>query len=255
MQVVVKNLITNYEVQGQGAILVLLHGWGANLHSFDLIFKKLVEKYQVYVLDFPGFGKTQVPLEPWSVDDYVNFVEVFLEKMQIKSACFLGHSFGARVLIKLACKKPELIQNLILTGAAGIKPKNSLKKICFRMIAKTGRVVFSLPVLSFFQKTVQRQLYKIAGAEDYLQAGVLKQTFLNVIEEDLTPCLKQITTPTLLIWGEKDQDTPLKDGKLMQAKLQKAQLEVLPLAGHYAFIDQPKEFTQIVLNYLTQKKG
>ncbi len=242
MQIIVQNLITHYKTTGKGTPLVLLHGWGASLDSFNLILPELTKKYKVYALDLPGFGKTQLPLQAWSVGDYAKFVKEFLDKLKIRQATFLGHSFGGRVLIKLVAREPEICEKLILTGAAGIKSKNSLRKILFKTIAKVGKPILSLPGLKSFKQKAKKKLYQKAGTDDYLSAGPLQQTFLKVTQEDLTPFLAEIKVPTLLIWGENDQDTPLNEGKIMHNLIPNADLKVIHSAGHYAFIDQPKKF-------------
>lgn len=247
MQIIVQKIITHYKEKGTGAPFILLHGWGANLESFNLIFEELAKKHKVYALDLPGFGKTQLPLKTWGVSDYAEFIEAFLLKLKIEKATFLGHSFGGRILIKLAAKKPELFEKLILTGAAGIKTKDHLKKNLFKVTAKIGKTVLSLPGLKSFQQKAKEKLYQTAGTNDYLSAGELKETFLKVTKEDLTPFLTKIQVETLLIWGESDLDAPVKDGELMHKLIPNSDLKIIQNAGHFAFIDQPVEFR----NYLS----
>ena len=158
MQVVINNLIVNYIKKGEGQALILLHGWGASLESFNLILEKLAENHTVYALDLPGFGKTQAPAEAWGVSEYGEFLEAFLEKLQIQKAVFLGHSFGGRILIKLAVKTPTLFEKLILTGAAGIKTKDNLRKAVFKIVAKIGKTILKLPGLNFFYQSSQKKL-------------------------------------------------------------------------------------------------
>ena len=251
MQIIVQNLSTNYKVKGKGDNLILLHGWGANIDSFNLIFDELAKTHKVYALDLPGFGKTQAPSQAWSVGDYTNFTKEFLDKLKIEKAIFLGHSFGGRILIKLANKHPGLFEKMILTGAAGIKSKDNLRKNLFKAIAKTGKTILSLPGLNGLKTKARKKLYTAAGTEDYLTAGELKKTFLKVTAEDLTPFLANIKTKTLLIWGEQDKDTPIQEGELMQKLIPNSKLHVIKNAGHYAFIDQPRKFLDIVSKTLS----
>lgn len=248
MQLINQNLSTNYEIHGKGSPLIMLHGWGTDLKSFALITPELAKHYKVHLIDLPGFGKTQTPKKDWNVDNYVKFIQDFLKKLDIKKATFLGHSFGGRILIKLAAKKPELFEILILTGAAGIKPKNSLKKTIFKTMAKTGKRILCLPGMNKFQAKARQKLYQASGSTDYLNAGQLKKTFLNVINEDLTPYVSQIKSPTLLIWGENDQDTPLSDAIKIHKLIPHSELKIIPNAGHYAFIDQFKTFLKLIYN-------
>jgi len=250
MQLVIQNIITNYRIKGKGTPLILLHGWGASSESFNPIFTKLSQKYQVYALDLPGFGKTQTSEQAWAVEDYARFVDNFLTKLNIHKAVFLGHSFGGRILIKLVTQKPELFDQLILTGAAGVKSKNNLRKNLFKLSAKIGKIILSLPGLKSLRQKARKNLYKAAGTDDYLTAGALKQTFVKVTQEDLTPLLSKINTQTLLIWGENDLDTPLCAGKIMHQQIINSDFKIINKAGHYAFVDQPNQFLQVLNSFL-----
>lgn len=252
MQAIVQKIVTNYKVAGEGKSLVLLHGWGANVESFNLVFKRLAKNNQVYAIDLPGFGKTQLPSKAWSVGDYAKFVDDFLVKLKIKRASFIGHSFGGRILIKLAAQKPKLFERLILTGAAGIKSKNNFRKNVFMATAKIGKAVLSLPGLRAIKEQARKKLYYAAGTDDYLDAGELKKTFIRVTQEDLTPFLSQIKIPTLLIWGINDLDTPVSEGKIMEQEILNSKLFIIQNAGHFAFIDQPKEFLKIASDFLEE---
>ena len=247
MQVVVQKLLTNYQVSGKGKPLVLLHGWGASLQSFQSILPELQKHYQVYAFDLPGFGATQIPTQDWCVDDYAAFTRAFFKKMEIKKTIFLGHSFGGRVLIKLASQEPDLFEKLILTGSAGIKPKETIKKKSFKILAKTGKIIFNIPGLNKLKSKAKQKLCQAAGSTDYLEAKEMQQTFLNVVNEDLISYLPEITVPTLLIWGENDAETPLKDGQKMHQLIPNSELNIIKSAGHYVFIDQPKEFLDVLL--------
>ncbi len=74
-----------YEVQGEGRPIVLLHGWGTSLRLYDDVVKYLKENFKVYTLDFPGFGQSEEPSDIWSVYDYADMTEAFLNEMNIQS--------------------------------------------------------------------------------------------------------------------------------------------------------------------------
>lgn len=90
--------------KGSGELVVLLHGWGSNIELFKNMSELLARKYHVVAPDMPGFGLSDEPKEPWRVDDYVDFVLKFLEPFAPKKVTFLGHSFGGRVIIKMASR-------------------------------------------------------------------------------------------------------------------------------------------------------
>lgn len=88
------------------------------------------------------------------------------------------------------------------------------------------------------------------GAEDYVATPELKDIFVRIVTTDLTPFLSQITTKTLLLWGEKDMDTPISYGRIMQEKIPQSKLISYPDAGHFSFLDKPDECSEEIINFL-----
>jgi pimeloyl-ACP methyl ester carboxylesterase len=81
--------------------VLLLHGWGANLQTFDGLARPLAPTFRVVRLDLPGFGGTEQPPSDWHIADYAQFVSAFLQKLGVSQpACIIAHSFGGRVTIK-----------------------------------------------------------------------------------------------------------------------------------------------------------
>ena len=90
-----------YEVVGQGKALIVLHGWGSSKRVMIPIAKALEDIRASYVLDFPGFGESNEPTEPWTIDDYADVVEAFISMLPDDNVDVLVHSFGGRVILKL----------------------------------------------------------------------------------------------------------------------------------------------------------
>ncbi len=261
-QILIDNLNINYKIIGDGNIpIILLHGWGIDSDKYLATAKYLseveseklkVKSYCIYLLDLPGFGKSDYPLEAWGVDEYAELVRKFAD-MSLRGAerrsnpedtapstglpspdfsglamtenkfILIGHSFGGQIAIKFAAKYPEYLKALILTGAAGIRHKPNLKQKIFYYLAKVGKVIFSLPLINKLEKPAQRLLYRAAREKDYYEAkGIMKEVFKKVTKEDLTVDLGKIVIPTLLIWGRNDHSTPLIDGELMHFKIRSA---------------------------------
>lgn len=225
---------------GPNCILVL-HGWGSSIKSWEQLLNKIdTALYTVYFLELPGFGKSKEPNRGWHVEDYLTFVKKFVDTLKIKPDYLLVHSFGARIATKWLSQDTNAFKKAIYVGAAGIKPKLTF----FQKFSKNVSPYFSkLSKLKGFSKTYklcQKLLYKLLGSGDYLNVkGVMKSTFVNVIDEDLTNLLPKIKIPILLIWGEKDSYTPLWMGNLMQQKMQNADLLVIPDGKHGLHLQNP----------------
>lgn len=239
MKVLINGQLVEYKKEGAGRAVLLLHGWGASLGTFDQLAAHLVKTgHTVYRFDFPGFGASPTPARAWSVGDYAILTAAFIKKLKImKLTAMFGHSFGGRVIIKATATGIVEPEKLVLMGAAGIKPPTSARKHAYAVVAKAGKVATALPAMSKVRESLRGALYRSAGSTDYLLAGAMKDTFVKTINEDLAGYLPHIKTPTLLVWGEHDTETPLADGRRMQQELQHAELVVLPGAGHFVYSD------------------
>ncbi|MFA5985796.1 MAG: alpha/beta hydrolase [Parcubacteria group bacterium] len=222
--------------------LLFLHGWQSQASHFA---KTLQKCPNAIAVDLPGFGESDTPSTAWSLDDYVDFVAHFIEKLQITNPIIAGHSFGGSIGI-VYCARGNLVKKLILIGSAGIRKKN-IKKYGFYIIAKIFKIPFALPGMRTLRNSVRKWFYKKIDSEDYLHAGVLTETYQKIITDDLTQRLQKITVPTVLIWGENDTETPLENGKLMERLIKNSQLHVIPHAGHYVFIDNSDAFDDLFL--------
>lgn len=242
---------TFYQKMGQGRPVVVLHGWGISSSNFKAVQKYLSQRgYQVFNLDLPGFGRTEEPEEAWGVSDYANFVLEFARKHRLSHFFLVGHSFGGRIGIKLAASHPEKLIGLVLVSSAGLRSRKTRKRLTFLFLAKIFGLIFSLPLIKKFKEKARRVLYRAARARDYLKLkGVMKQTFIKVVKEDLRPFLAQIKVPTLVVWGEKDQVTPLSDASIMKKEIRGAVLKVVEGADHRLPYQKPAEFSKIVLGF------
>lgn len=237
-----------YETAGRGNPILLLHGWGCDTSTFRPLIEFLQKKYRVFALDFPGFGKSDIPKFPWDVSNYSTFLKKFMEQISLYKTDIIAHSFGGRVAIKLAVEQPEMINKLILVNCAGIKPRRTFKFYFKTILAKTGKM--SAQRLGAPGNKIKNWIYRYIGSKDFQNAGPMRKTFIKIINEDLYPLLRNILAPTLLIWGENDKETPVYMGKIMEKEINDAGLVILKKAGHYSFFDRFQDFCLIIDNFL-----
>ena len=254
MRIAIGALEANYIEEGKGEVVLLLHGWGSNLTLYAKMIQHLSMSHRVLALDFPGFGGSEEPKTPWNVDDYVDFTLEFLRLKEVKSVTLVGHSFGGRVIIKLV-NRPDLpvtVKRLILIDAAGIKPGKTLKKTLRTRTYKLVKGLVSLKLIRFLYPNLLETARKHFGSADYNAASpVMRGTLVRAVNEDLTGLLPGIKQPTLLIWGELDQDTPLSAGKKMEELIPDSGLVTIKGAGHYSFLEQSDQVHRILDAFLT----
>ena len=223
--------------------MVFLHGWGVSSKIFEPLFQGLKSDYLIYAPDLPGFGGEPIE-KAMNLKDYAEWVYEFLKNKNIENPVIVGHSFGGAVAARLALLHPERVSKLVLAGAAAIRRPGPKTKF----IRKLSGILSP-----FVPDKWRRILIKILKLEksDYAQIEnlLLKETFKTVISEDLTPLLNSLSAPTLVIWGEKDEETPLEEGRLIAGSIPNARLEIIKSAGHFMFLEKPEEFIKLIKNF------
>ncbi len=242
----------HYSVSGAGRPLILMHGWGCNHSTVASIEAVAAESHLVYNVDFPGFGESPEPPEVWGVEQYTSLIERAAKEWGVENPVLIGHSFGGRVAILYASRKP--VDKLVLVDAAGIKPKRSLRYYFKVYSFKLSKRILTLVLgRERAQKRIEAQRARSASA-DYLAASPRMRSILSrVVNEDLTALLSRIKAPTLLIWGENDTATPLADAKKMERLIPDAGLVSFPGCGHYSFLDNPRQFAAVLRSFLNSK--
>lgn len=239
----------HYTCQGSGKPLILMHGWGCD-HSTVASIASVAENYcTVYSVDFPGFGESPEPDSVWGVEAYTNLVEKMVSRLQLEAPVLIGHSFGGRVGILYASRNP--VNKLILVDAAGVKPHRSLryyyKVYSFKLGKRLARLFLGKNKAEEFIEARRRK----NASSDYAQATPrMRQILSKVVNEDLCDVMPSIKAPTLLIWGENDTATPLRDAKVMERLIPDAGLVSFPGCGHYSFLDNPVQFAAVLRSFL-----
>lgn len=240
-----------YEVHGEGPPLLMLHGWGSHLNNFSALIDSYKTRYTVYAFDFPGFGETPEPSQAMSIYDYADLTEAFMDAMNIPSPILFGHSFGGRVALIIASKRK--LPKMIITGGAGIKPERSTGYYIKTYSYKLMRLLAKIPLLHLVFSEMVEDYRKKVGSSDYNAASpMMRQILSKVVSQDLRHHLKDISTATLLIWGELDTATPLKDGELIARDIPNAGLAVIKKGTHYAFLEQTQLFVAIMNKFLEE---
>jgi pimeloyl-ACP methyl ester carboxylesterase len=245
----------SYEKVGEGKALVVLHGWGSSARVMMPACKLLSHIRCCYVVDLPGFGESPEPKRAFSIDDYADLIAAFIEKLDGSVDLFV-HSFGGRITLKLLSRAgiSQKIDKVLITGGAGMKPRRSSKFYFRKYLAKSLKAPFLiLPgklrerALNWLRST---DLWKSLGSSDYQQlSGVMRETFVKSVTEHLDSSLSKIDHEVFLLWGRNDDATPLYQAERMEKGLKNAALVVIEDAGHYAFLDKPKQFAAIAEAY------
>lgn len=248
-----------YKISGEGKeTVVMLQGWGTDLGVYDAVADSIREKYTFIQFDFPGFGSSDEPREAWNVDAYADFFCKFMKALGVERASLIGHSYGGRVIIKLAARDtlPFEIEKIVLIDSAGILPRKTFSQ---KMKIKRYRILKKILnlnlIYALFPELVDDWRNR-QGSADYRNATpMMRQCLVMAVNEDLTGLLPRIRQDTLLIWGDQDTATPISDAKIMEERIPNAGLAVLEGAGHFSFLEKPVVFRSIMRSYFQMGVG
>jgi pimeloyl-ACP methyl ester carboxylesterase len=232
--------------------IVILHGWGAHLEAVGSILAALDGASELIALDLPGFGESDPPEQAWDVKSYARFMIHFLDELGVERAHFVGHSYGGRVSIVLAADEAERVGRLLLIDSAGIPPKRGWRYRRRVAVAKLGRLIAKVGGPP--GRRLQERMRARVASRDYLEASeAMRGTFRAAIADDLTDRLPHVRAPTLLVWGDQDDDTPLWMGRRMEERIPDAGLVVLEGAGHFSYADSPGQFRAVARRFLIEQ--
>ncbi len=254
----IQGLKIKYKQEGSGTPIVILHGWGGSSKSWEKVIELIAnKKYMVVCPDLPGFGESDTLSESWTINKYICFVLEFLNALKVEECILIGHSFGGGLSTKIAAKNPKIVQKLILCDAAVVRAKERLN--LRQKIAKiSASIVKPFSKNKFYKEKIQSKIrpfiYKIAGTRDYFNANeIMKETFVKISKEDLRAFATYIRKPTLVVWGSKDETTPLEDAYTIKNIIDGAELRVIDDVAHSPHLKKPEELSQIIIDFINKK--
>ena len=247
----IQGIPTRCRSVGAGPEVLVLHGWGASIEAVQPIVAGLSDSCSVHAVDLPGFGQSGLPPAAWGVAEYAEWTRELIAALGLAHVSIVGHSHGGRVAIHLAAHHPELVARLVIVDAAGIRAPRTMRwyrRVALAKLAKHVLNRLGRPGRAFGTALVGRT----ASADYSASDAALRATFVKLVNTDLTALLPEVRASTLLVWGDQDADTPLRDGETMARLIPDAGLVVFEGAGHFAYAEQPRRFAAIVTHFLAE---
>ena len=240
-----------------GNKVLLLHGWGCDISLMEPVGKALADSHDILIPDLPGHGQSGRPPVPWGVPEYAENILLLLQENDFTPCDVIAHSFGCRIAAWIAVHHPDAIKKIVFTGAAGIRPKQTeeAKKRSrrFQRGKAFAQKIGTIPLLSGAAEKMQQKLREKYGSRDYNELDEeMRKTFVKIIKQDLTDLYEHFSQSTLLIWGDKDTETPLWMAKEMEKRIPDCGLVILENGSHFAYLDQLTRFNSIVRFFLTE---
>lgn len=223
----------SYIQKGTGKDLVFLHGYLSSKEAFFNQIEYFSKFYRVTAIDFLGFGGSRCLTSAFSVSDYAAWTKEVFALLGVKKPYVIAHSFGCRVAVKMAAENAGIFDKMLLTGPAGIILKRG---ISYRIKVKSYRWVKRIAP-QFAEK-------KFGSVEYRTLSPIMKESYKKIVNEDLRVCAKKIKNETLIVEGEQDATTPLKEAQAYLQCLENGRLQMIK-GGHFAFAESPFCFNLI----------
>lgn len=238
-----------YVEEGNGEILILLHGLFGALSNFGDLIEYFRRQYKVVV---PMLPLLELDLLHTSVGGIEKFVHKFIEHKSYTNIHLLGNSLGGHVALLYILKHPENIKSLILTGSSGLFESGMgdtyPKRGDYEYIRAKTELTFYDP------KVATKQLVDEVFEITTNRLKVIKIIALakSAIRNNLGEELNEIKQPTLLVWGNNDTITPPFVGREFNRLIPNSELHFIDKCGHAPMMEVPDEFNKILHQFLTK---
>ena len=246
MQKKYKNINVNYSFfeNKSNNSLIFLHGWGQNIEMMMPIAKPFTKEYNVLIIDLPGFGLSDEPDTVWSIFDYADMVNYFVKELKLKNVSLIGHSFGGKISLAYATKyKTDKVVSLAGPYRISVK-KKTLKTRILKALKK-------IPVLNKLESFAKKHI----GSTDYKNASeMMRKVLVQHLNLNLTEDLKNIKSPTLLIWGTEDTAVPYEDAVALEKIIPNCGLVTYEGCTHYAYLERLNQTINVLKVFLGDDK-
>ena len=196
------------------------------------------KNFRTIAIDLTGFGESKKLPFAYSLDDYVKDVKDTLDKLNIKQYDLICHSFGVRIGIRL-CKTDCRAQKFVIIGGAGLKPK------------RKPSYYFKVYKYKFIKRFISNEKRLSYGSPEYkLLRGEMRDSYVKIVNEYQDKEVSLIKNKCLLIFGEKDTETPLYLAKRFLKRLKNSTLYIVKDSGHFCFLEKPNEVNVIIKEFL-----
>jgi pimeloyl-ACP methyl ester carboxylesterase len=238
---------------GSGPACLVLHGIEGN-EGWLAFHDTLAEHATVYAPSHPGYGHTEAPDWITSVAHQAIFYHWFLQQAGLQQVDLVGIGLGGWIAAEMAVMDSSRLRHLALVDPTGLRPRRSQMLDIFVV---PWRQVIERGFRDAQQSTEYQRIYGSAPVQEFggsREAGRIMSTRMcfkpYMYDPSLAAMLGKIAVPTLVVWGEDDQITPLECAEDFQRAIPSASLRTLAECGHFAHLDQPQELASLLRDFL-----
>jgi len=241
-------------------IALMIHGWGSSWFAVSPVFNQMKQRYRCIAIDLPGYGDSPRLTSRTTIPAYIDLVISFLKEISKQPVILVGHSMGGMISLGVSLKAPEMVERMVLlcptiSGRLSLFINMFMTPFVILERFPAGGLIVSLlepsmlsltdsilrPALFADRTGITREEYeKIrADARRPGQGSVRAECFWAMRQHDIRDRLKNVKTPSLVIWGMEDNTVPLRDASVVAREWADADLRVIPNAGHWPQFETP----------------
>ena len=236
--------------------LLLIHGLGASAERWEYVIPYLEKNYKLIVPDLIGFGYSDKPLVDYTPEFFSDFLSKFLQTINLKKTHIIGSSLGGQITVEFASTNPSCLDKLVLVSSSGIMKQSTPALDAYVMAALYPNEEGAKNAFKMMAGPSQEINPKII--EDFVTRMKLpnaKMAFMSTLlglknAEEISEKLSCISSPTLIIWGEKDPVIPIKYAQSFVSSIQDCRFYRMDGCGHTPYVDKPEKFSKLVIDFL-----
>jgi pimeloyl-ACP methyl ester carboxylesterase len=241
-----------YIDQGEGPVIILLHGLFGALSNYKDVFDNFSDRYRVIIPLLPIYT---LPIISTNVKSLAKYLTSFINYKKLDQVTLLGNSLGGHVALYYMTKHPEKVKNMVLTGSSGLYentmgssfPRREDKVFIKNKVAET----FYDPIHATDE--LVEECYGIVN--DRGQLIRILAIAKSAIRHNMASEIPKMKLPTLLIWGKNDTVTPPSVAEEFHSLFPNSELHWIDKCGHAPMMERPEEFNKILSTWLKQQYG
>lgn len=243
--------------RGEGKTLLFIHGFPMHQSVWDDFGQRFADTYKVVTVDLPGFGKSPIITNTFSLDQVAEQVIQFVLEVKLSNVVVVGHSLGGYVALSMISKRPDLFSGLVLfhsTAFADSEEKKQSRDKAIEFIEKNGVQAFTTNFIApLFADPANKAIPKVKEiASQSTKEAVIGYTKAMRNRVDQIKTLKSFKKPTLFLAGEKDQGIPIDSIHKQAKECQYPEIHILHDVGHMGMFEKPEEVVVKIKHFLNE---
>ncbi len=246
-----------FREEGEGHPIVLIHGFCETSEIWNGFSARLADSNKVYSIDLPGFGKSELPASPFSIDDIARLVIDWIEDNKIENLTLIGHSLGGYVALSMCEQAPEIIEKLVLFHSTAYPDSDERKANRNKVVDFVNSYGVDPFIDTFVPSLFKDKNHPAIPAVDKIARKTKLKTLVRYAQamrdrSSRIELLKSLNKPYLVLGGRWDQTIPPTISEELSSLGKKSRLIMLSDTAHMGMVEQPDEAIMAIRDFVSR---